>query len=1112
MLPVKRLCSLLVVLALVLVALGSTVSPEVQAQAPDEPSSVTLVGSVAEALGCVADDATCEAAQLSYDPDDLVWQAVFDLPAGDYTYNVALDGGEPVNIEPVTFTLEEDDTVKFYYDHRVGWAADDASTLIANLPGTLQGPIGCPLSGGNEGNWQPDCLRTLLTDVDSDGIFTYFTNELPEGRYEVKVAYNETWGENYGVGGNRDGANITFNVIADNNDVLFEYDPESHLLEIETELPPPGDLSLAQAQWILTDQIAWEVPFTLSGTYRLHWDPAGDMELADDGTGVVGGESIELTYASDRVNSRVIDQRPYLDNKAVLELDAGDLDKVPEILRSQIVVSLEDEDGVLVDATNMQIPLVLDDLYFYDGELGVSWEGEMPTVRVWAPTARSVTLHIFDDATAEESTTFDMTYDDVTGVWSVTGDADWKNKYYLFEVEVYVPATGQVEHNLVTDPYSFSLSTNSQRSQLVDLSDLALMPEDWTDYEKPELVAPEDIAVYELHVRDFSIYDESVSEEFRGKFMAFTQSESNGVLHLAGLADAGLTHLHMLPVFDIATINEDPEAQVGVDPIALAEYGPASPEPQAQIFEIRDEDGFNWGYDPYHYTVPEGSYSTDPNGAQRILEFREMVRSLNGIGLRVVMDVVYNHTNDVGQGPRSVLDKIVPGYYYRLNPGGAVETSTCCPNTATEHRMMEKLMIDSVLTWATAYKVDGFRFDLMGHHMVENMVNVRAALDALTVEEDGVDGSKIYVYGEGWNFGEVADGARGLNATQLNIGGVGIGTFNDRLRDAVRGGNPFGAYQEQGFINGLYTNPNGITPGTEEEQLARLLLFADQIRVGLAGNLRDYTLINREGNEITGADVDYNGSPAGYTLDPQEHIVYVSAHDNETLFDAIQYKAPADATIEERGRMQNMGISIVAMSQGVPFFHAGIDMLRSKSFDKDSYNSGDWFNALDFTYNDNGWGHGLPVADKNETQWPIQEPLLENQALAPSHENILFSVEHMREMLRIRKSSGLFRLQTADEIQQNVSFLNTGPNQVPGIIVMELVNSSGLEAEPYSQIVVVFNPTNEAIDYAAEGYEGLDMMLHPIQQESIDEVVRTASFADGTFSVPAYTTAVFAME
>jgi pullulanase-type alpha-1,6-glucosidase len=1105
----------LVVVFLFSTSLLSLVRPVVLAQTDDEPSSVVLVGSLATALGCAgSEDAACTTAQLEFNPDNLVWKGQFDLPAGDYTYQMALNGSLDVLVpaEPVSLTLGADDDVTFLYDHRVGWAGDSVNHLYANLPGTLQGPLGCPVAGGNNGNWQPWCLRTLLTDVDGDGIYSFSTNALPAGRYEVKVAYAESWGENYGEGGRRDGPNMIFRVADDGNSVNFLYDPESHILTIETELPPP-DISALTAHWVFEESLVWDVAFDFYGTYQLHWDPTGQIRFNEEGTALVGGQAIVLEYAAERLNTRVLDQKPHLADKAVLEIDEADLDKIPEILKSQIVLSLTNAEGVVVAATGVQLPLMLDELYYYDGPLGVNFAEGVPTISVWAPTAQNVNFHLFDtpDRSAQ-STVLPMNYDSGTGVWSITGEADWAFKWYLFEVDVFVPSTQKVENNLVTDPYSLSLSLNSQLSQIVDLSAPELKPESWDDLAKPTLVDFEDIVLYELHVRDFSIYDETVPEADRGKFLAFTHADSNGMKHLRALAGAGLTHLHLLPAFDIATIDEAPANRIDIEPDVLSGLPPDSEEQQAMLYEVRDQDSFNWGYDPYHYTVPEGSYASDANGTARIVEFRQMVQSLNQNGLRVVMDVVYNHTNASGQADKSVLDKIVPGYYHRLSPEGVVETSTCCANTATEHRMMEKLMIDSVITWATAYKVDGFRFDLMGHHMVENMVNLRAALDSLTLETHGVDGKLIYVYGEGWNFGEVANNARGVNATQLNIGGNRIGTFNDRLRDAARGGNPFGDYQQQGFINGLYTNPNGITRGGEEEQLARLLLLSDQIKVGLAGNLRDYSFVGRNGDTITGSQVDYNGSPAGYTLDPEEHIVYVSAHDNETLFDIVQYKAPASADLQTRVRMHNMGVSIVALSQGVVFYHAGVDMLRSKSFDKDSYNSGDWFNALDFTYTSNNWGHGLPVADKNQSQWNIQQPLLANPDLAAGHAEIMAAVMHMREMLQIRKSSGLFRLRTAEEIQANLTFLNNGPDQIPGVIVMELVNNTGLANEPYQRILVIFNARNEVLEFAPEGYGDISMTLHPVQQDSADAVVQTASFADGVFSVPAYTTAVFVAE
>ncbi|MFN2144868.1 MAG: pullulanase-type alpha-1,6-glucosidase, partial [Anaerolineales bacterium] len=687
-------------------------------------------------------------------------------------------------------------------------------------------------------------------------------------------------------------------------------------------------------------------------------------------------------------------------------------------------------------------------------------------------------------------------------VWSKVGKPEWKGQYYRYEVDVYMPSEGRVVRNEVTDPYSIGLSTNSRYSLIVDLDDPALMPAGWQDLEKPAFTVPEDMAIYELHVRDFSAFDAGVPEEARGTFAAFTYPGSVGMQHLEKLAQAGLTHVHLLPVFDIATINEDKSTWRSPFPAILAAYPPNSEGQQKLVNQTRGEDGFNWGYDPLHYTVPEGSYSTNPEDATRIVEFREMVMALNQIGLRVVMDVVYNHTNASGNSQYSVLDKIVPGYYYRLNDAGVVESSTCCSNTATEHTMMERLMIDSVLTWTTAYKVDGYRFDLMGHHMKSNMLDLREALDGLTLWKDGVAGKDVYIYGEGWNFGEVMDNARGVNATQINLAGSGIGTFNDRLRDAARGGNPFGGLQEQGFINGLYTNPNEVDLRTPEDQKAKLLELSDLIRATLAGNLAEYSFINAAGEEVTGAELLYNDTPgAGYTLDPQENIVYVSAHDNETLFDAIQYKAPLSATMAERVRMQNMGISLVSLSQGIPFFHAGSELLRSKDMDRDSYDSGDWFNRLDYTYQTNNWGTGLPLADKNSANWDIMKPLLGNPALKPAPEDIQAALAHFTEMLSIRKSTPLFRLQTAEQIQDRVRFHNTGSGQVPGMIVMSIDDRKGKNLDKgVDFLVVVFNGTNETQTISLGEELPGPLALHPIQENSADPVVRQASYDGQTNS------------
>ncbi len=877
----------------------------------------------------------------------------------------------------------------------------------------------------------------------------------------------------------------------------------------------PGDLSTARAHWLERETLVWDAELPAGAQVVLSTAPQAGTTLTE--TGVQLDDSSATATALLGVSLRAVPaglsedlkaKFPYLADYPAYEVDLSAADAA-DFVRGQLTVSALDQNGTLLDATSVQLPGVLDDLYAetaYDEPLGVSWRGDTPTVRVWAPTARNVRLHLFSDAEDEAEGVLELIRDDTTGIWSMTGNADWNGKYYLFEVTVYAPTTQQIGTNLVTDPYAHALSTNSTHSQIIDLTDPALQPEGWEELAKPPLAAPEDISVYELHVRDFSASDETVPEPLRGTYSAFSVPEADGMKHLRALTDAGLTHLHLLPVFDIATINED-KSTWQTPAGDLTSYPPNSPEQQAAVTAVQDRDAFNWGYDPLHYTVPEGSYATDPEGAARTLEFREMVQNLNQTGLRVVMDVVYNHTNSSGQADLSVLDRIVPGYYHRLNLSGAVETSTCCQNTATEHAMMEKLMVDSLVTWAKDYKIDGFRFDLMGHHMVSNMVAVQAALESLTFEKDGVDGSSIYLYGEGWDFGEVADNARGVNATQQNIAGLGIGTFNDRLRDAARGGTPFSGPQEQGFITGLFTDPNDSEQGTPEEQKAGLLLASDQIRVGLAGNLADYTFQNAADETVRGADVLYGEAPVGYTQDPQENIVYVSAHDNETLFDAIALKAPLETSIGERVRLQNLGLSLVALSQGVPFFHAGSDLLRSKSLDRNSFNSGDWFNQLDFSQQTNNWGVGLPPGAENEDNWPLMSRLLGTLPV-PTEPNIRRNAEHLQEMLMIRNSSPLFRLQTAETVQNTLSFYNTGPEQIPGVIVMRLEDSTGIDPE-FRSITVIFNGTPDVQQLAVPELAG-NMKLHPVQQAGSDPLVKFArARLNGTFTVPGLTTAVF---
>ncbi|MDF1522024.1 MAG: pullulanase-type alpha-1,6-glucosidase, partial [Trueperaceae bacterium] len=876
-----------------------------------------------------------------------------------------------------------------------------------------------------------------------------------------------------------------------------------------------GDLRARRAYWVARDLILWDVGVPLAGSrYRLHHADAGGLAL-DEGR-VVGGAALPLAIDPDGPPAEVLARFPHLAGLTALRLppDAGSW--VRTLLRGQVAVSMSDADDALLDATGLQVPGVLDDLFATDAPLGVHWDGDVPTLSVWAPTARVVRLVLFD---GDEERVVPMRSAFATGVWSIVGEPSWRGRDYLYEVEVYAPSTDRIETNRVTDPYSLSLRANSARSQVVDLADPALMPAGWTDLVKAPLADPVDAVVYELHVRDFSVADASVPADLRGAYAAFGLPDTAGVRHLTALAEAGVTHLHLLPTFDLATIDEDRSAWL--EPDLGPDGRPSAPAAaQEAVAAVRDRDGFNWGYDPWHYLVPEGSYATDPDGPARVLEFRELVMALDRMGLKVVVDVVFNHTNAAGQSERSVLDRIVPGYYHRLDEAGNVTTSTCCQNTATEHAMMERLMLDAVALWARAYKVDGYRFDLMGHHMAVNMQHVRAVLDALTAETDGVHGASLLLYGEGWDFGEVAGNARGVNATQTNLAGSGIGTFNDRLRDAVRGGGPFDGgdtlVRAQGFGTGLGTLPNALTARADPDaQADAARRAADLVRVGLAGNLAAVTFVGADGTVVRGDEVLYNGQPAGYGLVPQDHIVYVSKHDNQTLWDIAQYKLPEDLPTEDRVRAHLVALSTVLYAQGTPFLHAGSDLLRSKSFDRNSYDAGDPFNAIDWTGATTTMGLGLPLAADNRDSWNVMRGRLANPLLQPDADDVAFAAAAVRDMLAVRAGTPLFRLRTADEIFERLAFHHTGPEATPGVIVLELRDdlADRVDLDPdLDRVVVVLNASPHRVNLDVPDAAGRVWRVHEVLRDGADAATlrgATIYAASGRATVPPLTTVVF---
>ncbi|MGS2719817.1 pullulanase-type alpha-1,6-glucosidase [Paraglaciecola aestuariivivens] len=890
------------------------------------------------------------------------------------------------------------------------------------------------------------------------------------------------------------------------------------------------------AHWLATDTLSWQVADSRASQYRLYFSANAALSLDN---GVVNGFDGFVTMAANgAVDGQLAQQDPHLAGWPAFQLEL-DAPSAKNILQSQLLAVAMDSSGNVVEATQVQAPRVVDELFASSDWQGVRYQDGAPSLQLWAPTAQNVWLKRYD-LNGNLLATHAATQAD-NGLYLFAGDTSWDKNYYRFEIKVYHPKTNAIETYEVTDPYALNLSANGQFSQMVDLAnDESLKPQGWDDIQKA-LPEHKDISLYEGHIRDFSINDLSVDAADRGKYLAFSytglngQPLSHGMAHLTGLQQAGLSHFHLLPVFDISSINEDDSQKVDLDdsysslcakvtteavqsrcesagdtPIRdilndLANGDPANADIPAIIADgdsLTRIDSFNWGYDPYHFNAPEGSYASDANGTAKILEFRSMVKGLADINLNVVMDVVYNHTSASGLYDNSVLDKVVPGYYQRLNPiTGKVENSTCCDNTATEHKMMEKLMVDTLVDWAKFYKIDSFRFDLMGHIPKSSMLAAQQALAQLELQTDGVDGEKIYLYGEGWDFGEIGGGQRFEQATQFNMAGTGIGTFNDRIRSAIRGGNFSSNGAAQGWVNGNETFANGVAPGASSS-----VDQADRIRIGMVGNLQTYGFIDNSGNANTG--INYAG--VGYTLDPQESVNYVDKHDNETLWDNTQGKLPAAMSVEDRVRVHMLSNALINFGQGIPFYQMGTDLLRSKSMDRNSYNSGDWYNAVDFSGHDNNWAKGLPPAQDNQNSYSGITEVLNNGNIVVNASHIAQAKAQFKQQLAIRYSSPLFRLDTAEQVNTRLGYHNTGPSQTTGLIAMTLSDGicAGEDLDPnYDGILVLFNSDDSAISFTLDGTE--NSVLHPLQQNGVDEVVKTSSVQGTTYTVAAHTAAVF---
>ncbi|MBE5315888.1 MAG: DUF3372 domain-containing protein [Xanthomonadales bacterium] len=912
----------------------------------------------------------------------------------------------------------------------------------------------------------------------------------------------------------------------------------------------------AAAIWLDSQRLRWPQAPTGREIVLLHADTA--IRLDAEGRPDEGVARLALTAATEAVSPAQRQRFAWFGDGSEFALPEGT--DIAGLLRGDLLLAALDGEGRVQAMTRVQHAAALDDLYpaALDAPLGALPSPDATTFALWAPTAQSVAVCVFeaDDSPARSARRLDR--DAASGVWSARLPEASIGSYYSYLVDVFVPGLGLVR-NRVTDPYALGLGANGQRAMVVDLEDARFKPEGWDAHPRPP--APQhnvDMVLYELHVRDFSRDDASVPPQHRGRYLGFAQRDSVGMRHLRALAEAGLTDVHLLPVYDISTI---PETGC-VTPVVMGP--PDGEQQQASIGAVKHEDCYNWGYDPQHFTVPEGSYASDArDGAVRIRELRRMVMALHALGLRVGLDVVYNHTSHAGQHAKSVLDRIVPGYYHRLDAKGAIERSTCCENTATEHAMMARLMIDSAVVWVRDYRIDGFRFDLMGHQPKAVMLELMRAVDAAA-------GKRIPIIGEGWNFGEVVDGARFVQASQLSLPGSGIATFSDRARDALRGGGAATAGAElrtaYGWLNGWVesgdlgfgirdseerespappslspggrgaggegaadresshplpnpyssrgdgledatsvafassansspTNPKSpiLNPGSQS-RISNPGLTQDLVRIGLAGTLRDYRMRGSNSVERSLGEFSYAGQPAGYVASPNEVVNYVENHDNQTLYDINALRLPPATTAEERARVQVLGMAFNLLSQGVPYFHAGVEVLRSKSLDRNSYDSGDHFNRLDYSGEDNGFGRGLPPAWDNAKDWPQMRDLLADPALKPSPEIFDYARRAFLDWLRLRAQTPLLRLSSTEDVQQRLRFLDIDASS--GLIAAHL-DGSGLAGNPHPELLYALNvstePQSVRLDWVPKHSIGRSWRLHPVLAEGVDPRVHRAS-------------------
>lgn len=497
----------------------------------------------------------------------------------------------------------------------------------------------------------------------------------------------------------------------------------------------------------------------------------------------------------------------------------------------------------------------------YINDFGVTYGGDHTAFKVWAPYSDSVKVAIYENYNDYRRIEYEMEKD-VNGVWTTEIKNDIKNYYYNYIV------TNHGQAFEITDPYATAATANSKKAMIVDFEDTN--PEGWLEHKIPDSIRPCESILYEAHIRDFSVYEES-GMKYKGLYLCFTETDTqykNFKTGIGHLKELGVTHLHLLPVFDFCTVDE-----------------------------IR-KDTYNWGYDPVLFNVPEGSYATDPcDGKVRIREFKEMVKSLHENGIRVVMDVVYNHTFHTAKANFNYLTR---DYFYRTNDRGYFTNGSGVGNElATEEPMVQKFIIDSLKYWMKEYKIDGFRFDLMGLYDIETCRRISEELHEIRPD--------IILYGEPW-IGWESSLPHSHQMKKGSQRGMGIALFNDDYRNNLKGDN-------DGFNRGFVMGENG---------------HDHWVKYGISGGIK------------------YDAHIEGFTDFASETVNYVSSHDNLCLYDKL-VKTEGNHDEVRLEKMNKLALSMVLTSFGIPFLQAGTEFLRSKKGHHNSYNAGDEINQIDWS-------------------------------------------------------------------------------------------------------------------------------------------------------------------